>query len=77
DCRSAISSCWLLAIRVPPHPPVQGYCAALGPGSMALVFGVEATGRTLMLVERTEEMVRSLLPFTPIDNMRVCLFHPT
>ncbi|CAI5466192.1 unnamed protein product [Closterium sp. Yama58-4] len=41
-----------------------------------LAFGVEATASTLMLVERAEEMVRSLLPLTPRDNMRVRLLHP-
>ncbi|CAI5492443.1 unnamed protein product [Closterium sp. Naga37s-1] len=42
-----------------------------------LAFGVEATASTLMLVERAEEMVRSLLPLTSRDNMRVRLLHPT
>ncbi|GJP47004.1 hypothetical protein CLOM_g6239 [Closterium sp. NIES-68] len=42
-----------------------------------LAFGVEATADTLTLVERAEEMVRSFLPLTSRDNMRVRLLHPT
>ncbi|GJP65174.1 hypothetical protein CLOP_g22077 [Closterium sp. NIES-67] len=42
-----------------------------------LAFGVEATADTLILVERAEEMVRSFLPLTSRDNMRVRLLHPT